>query len=137
MIDVNWKPSHRQLRQFALLLLLCAGGVGLYLFFVRDVTLWTCVILWVAAVVFGAGGLAVPAIARPAYLVLMAIAFPIGTVLALVCMMLLYYLVFTPIGLVLRVIGYDPMRRRLDREAESYWTERSAPAENERYFRQY
>ena len=50
---------------------------------------------------------------------------------------LIYYLVLTPIGLLMRVFGKDPMRRRLDRTAESYWIERDEAAASERYFKQF
>jgi hypothetical protein len=40
---------------------------------------------------------------------------------------LVYFSTVTPIGLVLRVLGKDPLRLRFDREAESYWIERRPP----------
>ena len=33
--------------------------------------------------------------------------------------------------------NYDPLRRRLDPTAVSYWLKRDPPAEPKRYFRQY
>lgn len=40
----------------------------------------------------------------------------------------MFYLVFTPMGLVMRAVGHDPLARRIDRRAASYWTVR-APGE--------
>ena len=48
-----------------------------------------------------------------------------------------YYLVLTPIGLVMRLLGHDPLNRRWDRTAKSYWTKRTPPENTERYFRQF
>lgn len=40
---------------------------------------------------------------------------------------ILFFLVVTPIGLVMRLFGKDPLRLRLDRSASSYWIERTPP----------
>jgi hypothetical protein len=39
---------------------------------------------------------------------------------------LIFYLVFTPIALVLRALGRDFLARRWDRDAPSYWVRREA-----------
>ncbi|SRR5258706_12172150 len=39
----------------------------------------------------------------------------------------MYYLVFTPLGLLLRRLGKDPLRLRFDRNAASYWIHREPP----------
>jgi predicted membrane metal-binding protein len=40
---------------------------------------------------------------------------------------LLFFVTITPIGLVMRLFGKDFLRLRLDREAKSYWIERTPP----------
>ena len=54
------------------------------------------------------------------------------TVLAMV-----FYLVLTPIGLLMRLVGYDPMSRRFDKDAASYWVPREGSRKVGRYFRQF
>ena len=44
-----------------------------------------------------------------------------------VILTLLFYLVITPMGLALRLLGKDPLRLRFDRGAPSYWIERRPP----------
>ena len=44
-----------------------------------------------------------------------------------VILTLLFYLVITPMGLALRLLGKDPLRLRFDRGARSYWIERRPP----------
>ena len=44
-----------------------------------------------------------------------------------VVMGVLFYLVITPTGLVLRALGKDPLRQRLEPGAKSYWIERRPP----------
>lgn len=40
---------------------------------------------------------------------------------------ILFYLVFTPIGLVMRLAGKDPLRLKAEPEAKSYWIDREPP----------
>ena len=40
---------------------------------------------------------------------------------------LLFFITITPIGLVMRAFGKDFLRLRLDRDAKSYWIERTPP----------
>lgn len=39
---------------------------------------------------------------------------------ARVILTVVFYVILTPVGLVRRLLGYDPMRRRLERDAASY-----------------
>jgi hypothetical protein len=62
---------------------------------------------------------------------------PIGWVMSHVILGIIYYLVLTPIGLLLRALGRDPLRRRFETGARSYWIDRGEEPAVERYFRQY
>lgn len=44
-----------------------------------------------------------------------------------VVMGILFFLMFVPAGLVMRLLGKDPLRRRFDPEQKSYWIERHPP----------
>ena len=51
---------------------------------------------------------------------------------------LTYYLVITPIGLLLRLFGKDALQRKIDPGADSYWIEREPePLDRERYKKQF
>jgi hypothetical protein len=94
-------------------------------------------------VVWGAGGVVsalyalVPPLRRPIYRGWMYAVFPIGWTVSHILLAFLFYVVVTPVGLVMRVAGRDPMTRRFDRGAASYWVKRGPPPPLERYFRQY
>ena len=45
----------------------------------------------------------------------------LGMVVAPLAMMLVYFVVVCPMGLALRVFGKDPLRRKIDRQADTYW----------------
>jgi hypothetical protein len=39
---------------------------------------------------------------------------------------LLYFCIFTPIGWAMRVLGFDPMHRKLDKNTKTYWVARKS-----------
>ena len=84
------------------------------------------------------GGLLVPRWLVPVERRWMAVAGAVGAFNARVILSIFYYLIITPVGLVMRLFGRDPLDRRL-RTGDSYWQKRSpeqAPS-RERYARQY
>ena len=88
-----------------------------------DVATWHRVLggLGGALVVLGA---VAPRVLLPAYRLWMGLAVVLGFIMTRVILTAMYYLVFTPIALVLRLTGRDPMQRRLDSAAPSYWVEK-------------
>jgi hypothetical protein len=134
LIQVNWNPSRRELRQFALLWIGFFGLVGLWVLWKGSST--TAVVFWVVATLGLAGSLW-PRIMRPIYVVWMALALPIGWCVSHLLLLTVYYLVLTPIGLIMRWVGYDPLCRQLDRSAKTYWTQHDPGSEAARYFKQY
>lgn len=71
------------------------------------------------------------------FVALSVVAVPIGFVVSHVLIALIYYLVFTPIGLFFRLLGRDPLHRRPDRDAPSYWHERGPMRPKSSYFKLY
>jgi hypothetical protein len=136
VIRIERNPSRRQLRVFGLSLLAFCGLVG-------GVWWWKTGSLAEAGV-FWAIGAAAPALGeiwprglRLAYLAASYATFPIGWGVSHLILAVVYYLLLFPIGLVLRLRGYDPMQRRFDQNAKSYWTHREREEGTERYFRQF
>lgn len=137
MIEINWDPSRKELRLFAGGLALLAG-----LLVVLGASAWRwsngAIVLFVV-VVFGVIALAVlrPTWLRPLYLGWMMAVFPIGWIVSHAILAIVYFALFLPIGLALRVTGYDPLFRKPKPPGESYWLERKPVTSRERYFRQY
>lgn len=44
-----------------------------------------------------------------------------------IIMGLIFFLAVTPTALIMRALGKDPMNRKLDSEAETYWIDRAPP----------
>ena len=136
MIDLNLKPSERQLKQFGVAFLVAGLVVGGVLWWRIGPNL-ASKILWGVGPVAALVGLVAPRALKPVFIALTLLAFPIGLVIGNLAMALTYYLIVSPIGLIFRLIGRDPLHRKLDREAASYWIERPPQVPAERYFRQF
>jgi uncharacterized membrane protein HdeD (DUF308 family) len=78
-------------------------------------------------------GLFFPAAARAFHKAWMRFAVALGHVNSRVLLTLMYYLVFTPYGLVSRLVGRDPLRRR-GAAGESHWVERKRTRQEREQF---
>ena len=133
--DVIARPKSRVLRQFAGLWLIFFGGLA-------AARVWhghsdgIAAFLAGLAVVIGVLGLVRPAAVRFIYTGWMIAAFPIGWTVSQVMLVILYFVVFTPVALVFRAIRRDALQLRR-REASSYWVAKPPAAKAEDYFRQF
>jgi hypothetical protein len=51
----------------------------------------------------------------------------LGSIVAPIVMALVYFLTVLPTGLIMRLLGKDLLKQKLDKNAKSYWIERSEP----------
>jgi len=80
----------------------------------------------------------VPEALRPLHTVWMPVAKGIARALTWVLLTAVFYLVFTPYGMIARLLGKDPLDRRIDRARSSYWIERKdGPFDPARLEKQY
>jgi hypothetical protein len=132
LVEINWKPTVRQLRQFGLTCLVALPTLG---------WLWGGsgpVIGWLAAVGLGLAlaGLIWPRSVRPLFLALMIVTIPIGTVVGELAMLLIYLAVFFPMAIIFRLMKRDALQRSFDRQAASYWQPKECPRPPASYYRQ-
>lgn len=135
LIRINRHPPPRQLLVFAVAWMIFAGVVGLAQW--RHGRPAGAIACWSLAVVVPLAGLAWREGLRRLYVGLAYVTFPIGFVVSTLVLVLLYYLVVTPIGLVLRLCRHNPLGRGFDRPAGTYWQPRSTPRDPASYFRQH
>ena len=144
-VELNLKPDRATLRQF--------GWIALVGFGLLAALAW---LEW-AIFAFGLGaargpvagvfaglavyallaGLLYPPANRPLWIGLMLVTFPIGFTLSYLIMGVLFFGIITPAGLLLRWSGKDPLERRWDLEAESYWVDSREPRPKSDYFKQF
>lgn len=136
LIELKTDPSRRDLRLFACLWCpLFCGALGLVL--ARHGSGTAATVTWVLGAAILGLGAAEPRLVRPVFLGLIYLTAPIGWVVSHAVLAVVYYLVVTPIGMLLRITGRDPMARRFEREAPSYWTPAEGDKPPERYFHQF
>jgi len=75
---------------------------------------------WMVLGVTAAWSFTAPMSLRPFYRTWMRIGMTIGDLVNKVVLATVFFLVVTPLALVFRALGNDPMARRLDRDVESY-----------------
>jgi hypothetical protein len=136
LVDINWRPSTKELRVFAVLQLGFCALVAWLLVRQWAATTTSLAVMGVSLVVASAGLIA-PRVLRPIYLAWMVAVWPIGWVVSHLTMAAVFYLVISPIGLIMKACGHDPMQRTIDRTARSYWRARPGPSDSRRYFRQH
>ena len=137
LVEINWQPTRTDLRVFGIGLAVFCAVIAVFCY--RSDRDFGAVegLLAAAAVLSVLLSLIVPGWLRPVYLVFIVLAFPIGWVMSHLLLAVVFYGVFTPIGLAMRIVGRDPLERRFDTKAETYWVpcERQKSAED--YFRQF
>jgi len=82
----------------------------------RAVPLWP----WIVFAVLAIAGLLTPRYLRPVYTGWMHAALWLSRFTTPVVLSAAFFLVVTPIGLVMRAVGRDPMHRRWNRDADTY-----------------
>jgi hypothetical protein len=136
LVPIDWNPTPRHLRQFAL-----AGASCLLAMAVLGASRrgWSPgpVCLAALATALGLAGVLRPLWVRTPYRVSMAVTFPIGWVVSHVILAAIYYGVFTAVALVFRLIRRDALQRRLEPSAATYWQPKGRTDDLRRYFRQY
>ena len=137
LFDLELRPQDDQLKSFGLFWLPGVCLLAALLGWLRFDQQLLAQVLAAIAVVSVCASLVQPRILQPLFVILMIVTFPIGVVVSHLLIAVVYYLCITPIGLVLRLVGRDAMKRRFPAGEESYWIERKGVEDRGRYFRQF
>lgn len=141
--EINWKPSAADLRKFAWSLVIGFPVIAVIFFIAKWITTWALpdprffLLLGGIGAAIGLLCLLVPFLARPLYYVWYALAACIGIVVANLLFALIFYVLFTPMGLFMRVIGRDALNLKFRRGTASYWVNAPPAPPASQYFSQY
>ncbi len=137
LIEVNWRPNNKQLHGFGKIALIALAVISLVLYLVKGLEIqWALAIVAVGFTIFVSSLISFK-LTRVIYLGLIVATLPVGLVVSFILLAAFYFLLLAPLGLVFRLIGRDPLRRKFDSGAESYWLTHDPPQGPERYFRQF
>lgn len=142
MVKLDLNPSKDKLRQFGMAGGLFAGALALLVYYSIghfgaiygiqgiQITLTVSIIVTLMSIL-------TPEALKPLYILLTLLAWPIGYAVSHVVLLLIYYVVLTPIALIFKLIGRDALKRKLEPDAETYWEPCETDIPAERYFRQF
>ena len=137
MIELNTQPTPGVLRQLAGIWCLAAAAILGAVLHWRAQSDTAALWVWGLGAFVAVLGLALPAAIKPLYIVLLYASYPLGWVVSWVFLIVIYYLILTPVGLLKRLLSSDPLTRNFDRNAQSYWVPHSKSSRAEDYFRQF
>jgi hypothetical protein len=133
MVEMNWRPSDRQLRQFGLIAMFAMPLLG---------WLWRLDLTVVAGLAMIGAGMALISlvyapILRGPYVALCLVTLPIGIVVGELMLLVGFYGVFLPIGMIVRWLGRDDLQRSFEPQANTYWQPKAPPNGPGSYLRQF
>jgi hypothetical protein len=136
LMDINWKPSPRQLREFGCVASAFLAGLAAWLY-----GRWGS---WLPGIFLltGTAGLMMvtlrgPHHLRPLYIGTLFISFPIGWLGSHLILAVIYFGVFSTIALIFRVLGRDALQRSWHPEAPSYWQHKQISSDMGQYLKQF
>ncbi len=132
--DVKKPASAKTLRQFAALCLLIFGGMFAWRAYTGRVSPASWGLALIAFI--GIVGLLRPMAIGWFYRLWMTVVFPIGWTVSKLVMLLLFFIVFTPVALAFRIFGRDELRRRRQDES-TYWRPKTGASDPKQYFNQF
>lgn len=141
--EVNWRPGVAEKRKFALSLAVgfpCLAALLLLAGWLSQGR-WDAHAHRALALVLGGAGAGVvfwlaPFVAYPFYVAWYFAACCLGFVISNTLLAAVYFLLFTPVGLLKRLIK-PALKKRFDRRAETYWEEARQPKDPAAYFKQF
>lgn len=132
LVEIQWNPTNRQLRQFAIICLFALPALGWFF----EASAQVIGLLASLGLVLAITGAVFPKAVRPVFLAAMILATPIGMVIGELAIFLIYFMVFLPFGLFFRVIQRDALQLTQDSQAQTYWQAKKQPSGSVSYYRQ-
>ena len=136
MRAVEKEPTSRDLTILALLFLGILTVIGAYQYFWKGSDSWY---YWVGVGVVLAALRLIPPVFRQLYRLWLRFSVILGYFISRIILVITFFVAVLPIGILMRMFGKDPMDRKLDPQASSYWAKREDEEDYsiERYERQF
>ena len=126
------KSGKKELREFGL-------TIGAILVILGGIAAWRGKPIYPYFLGFGivllAAGLARPQVLKFPQKAWMALAVVLGFLMSRLVLIVLFYAVITPIGIMIRIFGKDILDQRIDRSAGSYWKMRETATKTKDSYR--
>lgn len=128
----NIKSGTKELKNFGLTMAIVLGLIGLFLWWQARPS---AIYFLATAVLFFGPALCCPKILWPFQKIWMSLAVILGWLMSRVILIVLFYLVTTPIGLILKISGKDLLDLKIEKNKNSYWVSRKAASKAKESYR--
>ena len=137
LVEIDWNPKNKQLRNFGKIALVASVIISLLLYLVKGIGIkWILPIIGFGIIIFIISMISLK-LTKMIYLGMILVTLPIGFVVSFILLAAFYFLLLAPLGFFFRSIGRDPLYRKFDPDAKSYWLRRQPPKGPEQYFHQF
>ena len=131
--QISSSATIKQIRQFGFLVGIVLVAVGCWQLY-RQIYPIGRIVLWSIGGFLFFGGLLWPQILKHLYVLWMLLAHMLSWVNTRIILGVIFYLIFTPIALVMRIAQRDGLQKKINKSASSYWTQRTAPENIKEHF---
>ncbi|HZE73304.1 MAG TPA: hypothetical protein VE135_27665 [Pyrinomonadaceae bacterium] len=132
---VKWFPDRSELRQFAIAMLVGFAVLGALAVWRNHGFTRASIVLFGLGVVLAVAAM-IPGLGRVAYLAVYVPSSFVGYFVSKVILFIVFFLVFVPIGALLKVLGKDLLRLRPEKP-RAVWTSLNSTRDADRYYRQF
>lgn len=77
-----------------------------------------------------------PTLLKPLYYFWMSLAFVLQWIATHIILTIMFYLILTPIGVIIRIFGGDSLKTKIDKGTKSYWVKRQPSKFSQRRYEQ-
>ena len=131
----NIKSGRSELKKFGITMGIVLGLLGGFLLW-RGKVYYP--IFFIISTLFLVLGLTLPVLLKPIQKIWMILAVLMGWFMTRIILIILFYLIVTPIGLLARLFGKDFLNRKYDGDANTYWIpKKDTPADKKNYENQF
>lgn len=135
-IRATWRePTSRDLNILAALFFVLPGVIGGLMLWKGSANGW----IWITVgCVLGVSRI-IPPLFRAIYRIWISFSIILGYFVSRILLTIIFFIIITPMGLIMRIVGKDPMERKLDPNAATYWSpkEQEKDTSVERYEKQF
>ena len=139
--EVNWNPDVRARKKFAVSLIIGFPAIAALFSAVAYLKSHSLnhFFLWLGVIGLAAGILLwlLPQISKPFYVIWYFVACCMGFVIGNLLFALFFYLIFTPLGLCMRLRRDPAITKGFDKQRNSYWRDAEKTVDLKRYYRQF
>ena len=115
------ETDNQTLKKFSIVMFFALMIIGTLLFFKHKDSF---VLFYLIAIAFFVIGRVAVILLKPVYIVWMKLAFVLSWVNTRVILFIIFYLIITPISLIMKLFRMDPLDLRIDRYKQSYWNKK-------------